>query len=72
MTENNIKYALEDVERNRKDTMKMCEAVKKSNDWHPKKNRLLKHDKDLPQMKKKAARNHSKILFTSSEIRKAV
>ena len=53
MTENNIKYALEDVERNRKDTMKMCEAVKKSNDWHPKKNRLLKHDKDLPQMKKK-------------------
>ena len=51
---------------------KCTKLLKKSNDWHPKKNRLLKHDKDLPQMKKKAARNHSKILFTSSEIRKAV
>ena len=35
---NNIKYALEDLERNKNDTMKMYEAVKKSNDWHPKKN----------------------------------
>ena len=35
---NNIKHALEDLERNENDTMKMYKAVKKSNDWHPKKN----------------------------------
>ena len=44
---NNIKYALEDLERNENDTMKMYEK-KKSYDWHPKKNRLSKQKKDLP------------------------
>ena len=48
----NIKYALEDLERNENDTTKLYEAVKKSNDWHPKKNRSSKQKKDLPQMKK--------------------
>ena len=48
----NIKYALEDLERNEDDTMKMYEAVKKSNDQYPKKNLLSKHKKNLPQMKK--------------------
>ena len=36
MAKNNIKYALEDVERNRKDTMKMYEAVKKVKRLAPK------------------------------------
>ena len=36
--QNNIKYALEGLERNKNDIMKMHEGVKTSNDWHPKKN----------------------------------
>ena len=35
---NYIKYALQDLEINENDTIKMYEAAKKSNDWHTQKN----------------------------------
>ena len=67
---NNIKYALEDLERNENDTMKMYKAFKKLNDWHPKKNWLSKRKKDLPQMKKKQseiiAKYFQNIFYTNA------
>ena len=54
---NYIKYGLQDLEINENDTVKMYEAVKKSNDWHSQKNRLSKQKKDLPQNKKSSQKS---------------
>ena len=60
---NNIKYALEDLERNENDTMKMYEAVKKIKPLAPKEKLIIKTKRGLTSNEKNAVRNHSKILL---------
>ena len=50
---NNIKYALEDLERNENDTMKMYEAVKKIKRLAPKEKLIIKTKEGLTSNEKK-------------------
>ena len=52
----NIKYALEDLERNKNDTIKMYESVKKVKRLAPKE-KLSKQKKDLRQTKKNSQKS---------------
>ena len=58
----NIKYTLEDLERNQNDSMKMYEAVKKIKRLAPKEKLIIKTKEGLTSNEKKTVRNHSKIL----------
>ena len=58
----NIKYTLQDLERNENDTMKMYEAVKKIKRLTPKEKLIIKIKEGLTSNEKKVVRNHSKIL----------
>ena len=58
----NIEYALEDLERNENDTMKMYEAVKKIKRLAPKEKLIIKTKERLTSNEKTPVRNHSKIL----------
>ena len=49
----NIKYALEDLERNENDTMKMYEAVKKIKRLAPKEKLIIKTKEGLTSNEKK-------------------
>ena len=57
----NIKCALEDLERNENDTMKMHEALKKIKRLAPKEKLIILTEEGLTS-NEKAVRNHSKIL----------
>ena len=59
---NNIKYALEHLERNENDTMKMYETVKKIKRLAPPKKLIIKTKEGLTSNEKQTLRNHSKIL----------
>ena len=51
----NIKYALEDLERNENDTMKMYEAVKKIKRLAPKEKLIIKTKERLTSNEKKTS-----------------
>ena len=67
---NNIKYALQELERNENDTMKMCEAFKKILKMAHKEKLIIKQKKNLPQMKKnsqKSWQNISRAFFIQTQ-----
>ena len=53
---NNIKYALEDLERNKNDTIKIYEAVKKIKRLAPKEKLIIKTKERLTSNKKKQSK----------------
>ena len=59
---NNIKYALQDLQRIKNDAKKKYEAVKKIKPLAPKEKLIIKTKEGLTSnVKKKTVRNHSKI-----------
>ena len=54
---NNIKYALEDLERNENDTMKMYEAVKKIKRLAPKEKLIIKTKEGLTSNEKSSQKS---------------
>ena len=66
----NIKYALEDLERNENDTMKMYEAVKKIKRLAPKEKSIIKTKEGLTSNEKKQseiiAKYFKNIFYTNA------
>ena len=60
---NNIKYALEDLERNKNDTIKIYEAVKKIKRLAPKEKLIIKTKERLTSNKKKQSKIIAKYFW---------
>ena len=67
---NNIKYALEDLERNKSDTIKVCKAVKKIKRLAPKENLNIKTNEALTSNEKKQSeiipKHFENIFYTNA------